>query len=177
MSSVWSSQGAFVEAPHHNLAQAIWEPTFCSLYAEVCVRLSKHLPEFPPTEGEDKPMTFRRVLLNTCQARLVRSCSAADDERLSLLCHLQEEFEGATAAKAALTSITDPHEREAAERKCKLRTMGNIKLIGELFKKKMVVEKILHSCVGELFGQAKSDPPEENVEAVVNLLTTGASLL
>ena len=49
--------------------QAIWEPTFCSLYAEVCVRLSKHLPEFPPAEGEDKPMTFRRVLLNTCQAR------------------------------------------------------------------------------------------------------------
>ncbi len=52
------------------LAQAIWEPTFCPLYAEMCVGLSKALPEFPPMEGEDKPLTFRRVLLNTCQARL-----------------------------------------------------------------------------------------------------------
>jgi hypothetical protein len=50
-------------------AQAIWEPTFCPLYAEMCVGLSKALPEFPPVEGEDKPLTFRRVLLNTCQAR------------------------------------------------------------------------------------------------------------
>ena len=49
--------------------KAIWEPTFCPLYAEMCVGLSKALPEFPPLEGEDKPLTFRRVLLNTCQAR------------------------------------------------------------------------------------------------------------
>ena len=25
------------------------------------------LPEFPPAEGETRPMTFRKVLLNTCQ--------------------------------------------------------------------------------------------------------------
>ena len=60
----------------------------------MCVSLSKALPEFPPVEGEDKPLTFRRVLLNTCQ----------------------EEFEGAAQARAALENITDPPEREAAER-------------------------------------------------------------
>lgn len=25
------------------------------------------LPEFPPAEGDTRPMTFRKVLLNTCQ--------------------------------------------------------------------------------------------------------------
>jgi len=35
------------------------------------------LPEFPPAEGESRPMTFKRVLLNTCQ----------------------EEFEGAQEAR------------------------------------------------------------------------------
>ena len=35
------------------------------------------LPEFPPAEGETRPMTFRKVLLNTCQ----------------------EEFEGTHAAR------------------------------------------------------------------------------
>jgi translation initiation factor 4G len=130
--------------------QAIWEPTFCPLYAEMCVSLSKALPEFPPVEGEDKPLTFRRVLLNTCQ----------------------EEFEGAAQARAALESITSAPEREAAERKVKLRTLGNIRLIGELYKAKMIVERILHSCIGELLGKPKTDPPEENIEALVNLLVT-----
>lgn len=37
----------------------------------------QQLPEFPPPEGERRPMSFRRVLLNTCQ----------------------EEFEGAAAAR------------------------------------------------------------------------------
>ena len=130
--------------------KAVWEPTFCPLYAAMCVSLSKALPEFPPLEGEDKPFTFRRVLLNTCQ----------------------EEFEGAANARAALESIVDPAEREMAERKVKLRTMGNIRLIGELFKAKMIAERILHSCMGELLGKPKTDPPEENVEALVHLLIT-----
>jgi len=130
--------------------KAVWEPTFCPLYAAMCVSLSKALPEFPPLEGEDKPTTFRRVLLNTCQ----------------------EEFEGAANARSSLDSIVDSQERELAERKVKLRTLGNIRLIGELFKAKMIAERILHSCIGELLGKPKTDPPEENIEALVNLLAT-----
>ena len=65
--------------------KAIWEPGFCSMYADVCLRLSKELPEFPADDG-GKPMTFRRILLNTCQ----------------------EEFEGAGKAREELESIADP---------------------------------------------------------------------
>jgi hypothetical protein len=81
--------------------KAVAEPTFCALYARLCVKLSKALPEFPPLEGEDKPMTFRRILLNTCQ----------------------EEFEGAEKSRAAVlaelaeTPDVTPEEREYKMRK------------------------------------------------------------
>jgi translation initiation factor 4G len=108
----------------------------------MCVSLSKALPEFPPLEGEDKPLTFRRVLLNTCQARKRLPRVALDCKTQPGL--PQEEFEGAALARTALESISDAQEREAAERKVKLRTMGNIRLIGELYKTKMIAEKILN---------------------------------
>lgn len=46
---------------------AVAQPTFCAMYADLCLSLSKELPSFPPPEGEDKPVAFKRVLLNTCQ--------------------------------------------------------------------------------------------------------------
>jgi len=80
--------------------KAVAEPTFCALYARLCVKLSKALPEFPPLEGEDKPMTFRRILLNTCQ----------------------EEFEGAEKARAAvLAELADTPGATHEEREYKMR--------------------------------------------------------
>ena len=130
--------------------KAIWEPGFCGMYADVCLRLSKELPEFPSGVEGGKPVTFRRILLNTCQ----------------------EEFEGAGKARDELESIADPAERAAAAKRVKVRTMGNIKLIGELYKKRMIAEKILHACVTDLLGSPSVEPPEENVEALCNLLVT-----
>eukprot|EP00854_Cymbomonas_tetramitiformis_P012415 gene12415-14668_t len=130
--------------------KAVAEPGFCALYARLCMKISK--------EGESKPMTFRRVLLNTCQ----------------------EEFEGAANQRAGILAeiAAEPHlgeeEKEFRMRKVKLRTLGNIRLIGELYKEKMIMEKILHACVTDLLGSVKTKelPPEENIEALCNLLTT-----
>ena len=60
----------------------------------------------------------------------------------------------------------------------KLATLGNIRLIGELFKEKMIMERILHACITDLMGKdnKKDVPPEENLEALCNLLMTGAPL-
>ena len=45
-----------------------------------------------------------------------------------------------------------------------MRTLGNIRLIAELFKKSVVPEKIVHMCVSDLTGDAKQEPSENNVE-------------
>lgn len=137
--------------------KAVAEPTFCALYALLCNKLADELSDFPPPEGEDKPMTFRRVLLNTCQ----------------------DEFEGASDARKKVQDITDEGQRELQERSVRNRTLGNVRLISELYKKGLIMDRILHACVTQLL-EADADaglPHEENLEAICEILTLAGKKL
>ncbi|KAL7615598.1 hypothetical protein Lser_V15G03124 [Lactuca serriola] len=137
--------------------KALMEPTFCEMYANFCSRLSVELPDF--SEDNEK-ITFKRLLLNKCQEEFERG------ER--------EEQEANRTEEEGEVKQTE-EEREEKRVKARRRMLGNIRLIGELYKKKMLTERIMHECIKKLLGQYQSqnqNPDEEDIESLCKLMST-----
>ncbi|KAL1352852.1 hypothetical protein HN51_016833 [Arachis hypogaea] len=132
--------------------KALMEPTFCEMYANFCSHLAAELPDF--SEDNEK-ITFKRLLLNKCQEEFERG-----------------EREQEEANKADEGEVKQSNEqREEKRTKARRRMLGNIRLIGELYKKKMLTERIMHECIKKLLGQHQ-DPDEEDIEALCKLMST-----
>ncbi|XP_009381940.2 eukaryotic translation initiation factor 4G isoform X1 [Musa acuminata AAA Group] len=133
--------------------KALMEPTFCEMYANFCVHLACELPGF---NEDNEKITFKRLLLNKCQ----------------------EEFERGEREQAEANKVEEEgeiqqtkEEREVKRLQARRRMLGNIRLIGELYKKKMLTERIMHECIKKLLGQYQN-PDEEDLEALCKLMST-----
>lgn len=134
--------------------KALTEPTFCEMYANFCYHLASELPDL---SVDDEKITFRRLLLNKCQEEFERG------ER--------EEQEANEVADGEGEIKQSEGEREEKRLKARRRMLGNIRLIGELYKKRMLTERIMHECIKKLLGQYEN-PDEENIEALCKLMST-----
>ncbi|KAK7339223.1 hypothetical protein VNO77_19878 [Canavalia gladiata] len=132
--------------------KALMEPTFCEMYANFCFHLAAALPDL---SQDNEKITFKRLLLNKCQEEFERG------ERE------QEEANKADEGEVKLSNEVREEKRTKARR----RMLGNIRLIGELYKKKMLTERIMHECIKKLLGQYQ-DPDEEDIEALCKLMST-----
>ena len=141
-------QGTIVQV----FENAVVQPTFVAMYADLCSELDAALPEF---EGPDGPQQFKKMLANTCQ----------------------EEYEATEAARTEALSETGD-ARDDAEKKAKHRLLGNVRLIAELFKKGMVNDRIMVLILSDLLGSSEGqEPSEDSIEAACEVIATaGASL-
>jgi translation initiation factor 4G len=179
--------------------KALTEPTFAELYATMCAALSDRFlsegVEFkdPASPDPENPVviTFKRVLLSKCQEEFEKgdtAIKAAEKEALDAAeakakadageAPPPAEKEEGEAPAAPMTAA----ERDLAERRAEMeradrmqqarrRMLGNIRFIGELFKKQMLSERIMHTCIQKLLSDPEK-PDEEDVEALCKLLST-----
>ncbi|ACO62164.1 predicted protein, partial [Micromonas commoda] len=163
--------------------KALTEPTFAELYAMMCQQLSNRFLaeniEFvdpdcdPDAEGGPRMINFKRVLLNKCQEEFEKGDSAIKAE---------EKEEGEVPAKPKTPEELELDERRKIQqredrmRQARRRMLGNIRFIGELFKKEMLTARIMHTCIMKLLNE-KKNPDEEDVEALCKLMATIGRLI
>ncbi|RHY33321.1 hypothetical protein DYB32_001722 [Aphanomyces invadans] len=123
-----------------------------------------------------KSTTFKRILLNACQAEFEKD-------------NIYEELEQQKDKAREDGTLTAELEAAFEEKKMltKQRMLGNIRFIGELFRKGMLQERIMHACILKLLNvmrvpnredykiaplNPKAAPDEESIESLSKLLTT-----
>ncbi|CDJ68935.1 eukaryotic translation intiation factor, putative [Eimeria necatrix] len=128
--------------------KAVTEPDWSEMYADLC-----QLLQWRSVAPYGDPETIRKTAF-----------------MLSLLTRIQEEFE-------AMPSVLQPRvcgsaeEQQQEEARLKRRVMGVVKLIGELFHRKLLGFKVVNDVVVELV--MRSEQPDEHlVECFLQLIAT-----
>ncbi|KAJ8737191.1 hypothetical protein PYW07_000462 [Mythimna separata] len=139
--------------------KAIDEPNFSEAYAAMCNKLSVlKVPADNPT-SPDKCVNFRALIINKCQNQF--ETHKVDEQILKL----ESELAATTdpARKKELTLMIDEENRRV-----RMRSVGNVRFIGELYKLKMLTSKIMDYCMKYLIEKVE----EEKLECLCKLLTT-----
>ena len=133
---------------HEVFEKATTQHHFIDMYADLCVLLHEHftLQPFEDCSGkaDGRKMTFKRLLLDECQASFERLLSPP--EGLELL---------------------SAEDRTAAEVRYKTSMLGNIRLVGGLLSRGMLASRVGIAILEELL----SNPTPEALESIAALLT------
>jgi len=185
--------------------KALSESNFAGMYADLCSRLSKEnlkltgsMADAP--ESEKQKLNFRRILLTNCQSEFDRF--ANEETLMNDLKTLSDE--GTLTGEDIMKVVTKAREKKSAAMnefvdkleviskqetvrpedigvvigRAKRRMLGNVMFIGELFKKKLIMEKIIHTeCIQRLLTISKAKKEEDVIEALIQLVSTTGKLL
>ncbi|ETI46691.1 hypothetical protein, variant 14 [Phytophthora nicotianae CJ01A1] len=129
---------------------AIANPDLSDSYAKLCSGMSERTPEF---KDGAKTINFRRILLTKCYESLIEE---PDSQSLNL------KKNGSNGAA-----------QHSWRRKCMLQNVG---FVGELFRRQLLTENIMHVCVAMMLDD-EVKPQAEIIEAACGLLNLVGDLL
>ncbi|RZC05037.1 eukaryotic translation initiation factor 4 gamma 3-like, partial [Asbolus verrucosus] len=141
--------------------KAVDEPNFSVAYALMCRELAlMQVPAANSTEDKKEVVNFRKLLVTRCQIEFEKQSfdeSIRNDKVKEINeCNDQEK-------KKELQ-----FDLEEYDRRLRMKSVGNIRFIGELFKQQMLTIKIMMRCLDNLL----ENKDEESLECLCKLLTT-----
>eukprot|EP00118_Oscarella_pearsei_P028776 m.2894 g.2894 ORF g.2894 m.2894 type:complete len:1405 (+) comp8958_c0_seq1:204-4418(+) len=142
--------------------KAVTEPGFSVAYAVLCQHLAQL--KVPVAEGSSAAVSFRKVLLTRCQKEFEMDKQALTLDQIKEKVEEIENEEERAAKKTVL---------EAEEFKARMRSLGNVRFIGELYKLGLLTEPIMHECIIKLLRSFD----QESVECMCRLMTTVGRIL
>ena len=116
----------------------------------------------PSAADPTKKASFPMLLITRCQREFERDYMEGID------CDEYERKIKEAATEEERNKIKA--QFESIEMKARLRSLGNIRVIGELYNLKMLTARIMHECIIKLLAAPPTD--EESLESLCELLTT-----
>ncbi|XP_028174201.1 eukaryotic translation initiation factor 4 gamma 3-like isoform X4 [Ostrinia furnacalis] len=139
--------------------KAIDEPNFSEAYAAMCNKLSTLKVPADNAANPEQCVNFRALIISKCQNQF--ETDKVDEQVLKL--------------EKELAECTDPAKKKELQlmlneenRRVRMRSVGNVRFIGELYKLKMLTAKIMVYCMNNLIEKLE----EEKLECLCKLLTT-----
>ena len=133
------------------------EPEFSVTYAKMCGVLREK--KVPKQDGSG-PVDFRKILVNHCQKEFERDS--------------MEDFDKSKYEEEYATATNDEDRKqlklkfEAQEGVARRHSLGIIRFIGELYKVKMLTDRVMHEIIKKLINQVD----EESLECLCWLFNT-----
>ncbi|KAG2366186.1 armadillo-type protein [Suillus spraguei] len=165
--------------------KAIDEATWSEMYARLCRKMMEEISPEVQDEGvkdiEGKPIRgghlFRKYLLTRCQENFERGWFTKDatTECVTAKPPDNQATDADHEKRCTLDAGFDFNQYHAGQ-KVKRQGLNLITFIGELFKVRMLTERIMHECVKKLLRNIES-PEEEEIEGLCQLLKTVGQLL
>jgi translation initiation factor 4G len=139
------------------LDKALNEPAYSALYAQLCQRLDKCVPNFEPPST---PITtFRKLLLTVCQHEFDNRANYYANNINSIATTLNISSRNDTATTQQSSSLSEEEKAliENANQMSKKKMLGNVKFIGELGRLDLLSEAILHKCIKTLLEKQRDE--------------------
>lgn len=138
--------------------KAVDEPCYSVAYALLCKKLGTLEVKVPDLDGD--VITFKKLIITRCQKEFEKNPN--DDIMRNKALREIEECRDPNQKKEMKLTFEDKERRQ------RVKAVGNVRFIGELYRVSVLTTKIMHRCIKQLLQQNS----EESMECLCKLFET-----